>query len=116
MACCNFLFVVNYHGATQILENIEKQHPDVLIVPLRRISLERRFHHHRKAEELFQSYLGNAKNPEIEVFFAVRFARFYLKVSPLHSYVIKFQFACKRGIEFSYICSRERIAKVLHCS
>ncbi|XP_014661824.1 PREDICTED: pre-mRNA-processing factor 39-like [Priapulus caudatus] len=70
----------NYEGATRVLENIERRQPDLLVVPLRRISLERRLQHHRSVEELYQKYMGNAPNPQAEAFFAVRFARYYLKV------------------------------------
>ena len=70
----------NYDLASQILSELDKNVPGLVMVNMRKISLERRKGNTAMAESLFQEYINNASQPEISSFFSIKFARYLLKV------------------------------------
>lgn len=70
----------NHEAAWEILANLEKSVPGLVMVSMRRISLERRQGNNEDADALFHDYIENAKKPEIGSFFSVKFARYLFKV------------------------------------
>lgn len=75
-----FSFVGNYDLASQILSELDKNVPGLVMVNMRKISLERRKGNTAMAETLFQEYINGASQPEISSFFSIKFARYLLKV------------------------------------
>ncbi|XP_013388551.1 pre-mRNA-processing factor 39 [Lingula anatina] len=71
----------NYESALEILRNIEKRVPGLVMVPLRRIGLERRHGNHHQVHELYQAYLDTATSPEEHSFLSLKFSRHLLKVN-----------------------------------
>jgi hypothetical protein len=62
------------------LSRIEKAVPDLVMVAMRRISLERRIGNHADAEALYKEYLENATSKGIRTFFSIKYARYLAKV------------------------------------
>lgn len=70
----------NYDLASQILSELDKNVPGLVMVNMRKISLERRKGNTAMAETLFQEYINGASQPEISSFFSIKFARYLLKI------------------------------------
>ncbi|CAG9773228.1 unnamed protein product [Ceutorhynchus assimilis] len=71
--CCG-----NPNRAVAILENLEKQVPNLLPVAYRRINLERRRNELQQCCELFEHYMVTFKNKMISSNIAIKYARFCL--------------------------------------
>ncbi|XP_067680617.1 pre-mRNA-processing factor 39-like [Haliotis asinina] len=70
----------NYPEASDVLTNIEKNVPNLVMVSMRRISLERRQGNHENVENLYQSYITKAASPAIRSFYSIKFARYLRKI------------------------------------
>ncbi|KAK3092313.1 hypothetical protein FSP39_001188, partial [Pinctada imbricata] len=66
--------------AMDILNNLEKAVPGLVMVSMRRISLERRSGNSGEAESLFQQYIQEATQPSVASFFSIKYARYLLKI------------------------------------
>ena len=65
----------NYDGAAEVLENIEKSHPQLISLMVARINLERRRGNHEKVSELFESIIkNNSKNTASEL--SIKYSRY----------------------------------------
>lgn len=64
-----------------MLATLEKSVPGLIMVAMRRISLERRRGNLATVETFFKDYIENAASPEIASFYSIKYARFLLKVS-----------------------------------
>lgn len=74
----------NADKASKILENIDKNHPNLLQVAYRRINLERRRGNLDACVNLYEQYYENAKNKNIASALAIKYARFIYKIK--HDY------------------------------
>ena len=63
-------------SARSILENLQKKHPELMSVILRRINLERRVGNVEKVHELYKSCIANAKSTNAKIELSVKYARF----------------------------------------
>ncbi|XP_069114991.1 pre-mRNA-processing factor 39-like isoform X1 [Argopecten irradians] len=70
----------NHSGAWEILANLDKVVPGLVMVSMRRISLERRTGSKEDAEALFRDYIENASQPEIGSYFSIKYARYLFKI------------------------------------
>ncbi|ESO85389.1 hypothetical protein LOTGIDRAFT_229414 [Lottia gigantea] len=70
----------NYAEASEILRNIEKNVNGLVMVALRRISLERRRGNYNDVEELFEEYIRSADSNASRSFFSIKFARYLQKI------------------------------------
>ena len=52
----------------------------MVMVAMRRISLERRIGNKEKTEVLFQEYIDKAKDISVRAFYAIKYARYLFKV------------------------------------
>lgn len=70
----------NNKTAQEILSRLEKNVPGLVMVAMRRISLERRQGNHAEAERLFQEYLEKTTSNKCRTFFAIKYTRYLQKV------------------------------------
>ncbi|CAG9759691.1 unnamed protein product [Ceutorhynchus assimilis] len=70
----------NVIRAAAILENLEKQVPNLLSIAYGRINLERRQKKFQQCCDLFEHYMGNFKNKLIVSHIAVKYSRFCLNL------------------------------------
>ncbi|KAK7483566.1 hypothetical protein BaRGS_00025240 [Batillaria attramentaria] len=70
----------NNKTAQEILSRLEKNVPGLVMVAMRRISLERRQGNHDEAERLFQENLEKTTSNKCRTFFAIKFTRYLQKV------------------------------------
>lgn len=70
----------NHEGAAKILLNLENTLPNLLMVKLRRVAVERRAGRISEAEKLLKEYLANAENAEERCFFARKYAWFLINL------------------------------------
>jgi len=71
----------NIDKAAEILQNLEeKKYPNLLQVSYRRINLERRRGDFEKCAQLYETYIGSAKNKNITASLVIKFARFLHKI------------------------------------
>ncbi|KAL8583545.1 hypothetical protein ACOMHN_054861 [Nucella lapillus] len=70
----------NYKTAQEILSRLDKNVPGLVMVAMRRISLERRQENLEEAERLFKEYLGKTTSNKCRTFFAIKFTRYLQKV------------------------------------
>lgn len=70
----------NYERASEILQRLDKLHPNLLQVAYFRINLERRRGDFKKCEELFEQYIASAKNKNITAALTIKYARFQNKI------------------------------------
>lgn len=70
----------NFHEAAEILENLEKNVPNLLQVAYRRINLERRRGDFEKCAQLYEHYIENAKNKNVAGSLSIKYARFLHKI------------------------------------
>lgn len=68
--------------AWQILSKLEEAVPGMVMVAMRRISLERRIGDKEKTEMLFQEYINKAGLKNVRAFYVIKYARYLFKVSP----------------------------------
>lgn len=66
--------------AWQILTKLEEAVPGMVMVAMRRISLERRIGDKEKTEMLFQEYIDKAGIKNVRAFYAIKYARYLFKV------------------------------------
>ncbi|XP_041352818.1 pre-mRNA-processing factor 39-like isoform X2 [Gigantopelta aegis] len=70
----------NYQATRQVLINIDKNVPGLVMVAMRRISLERRQGNDTDVEKLFQDYINQSTSPSVKSFYSIKFARYLLKI------------------------------------
>lgn len=69
------------HGdAWRILTNLEETLPGMVMVAMRRISLERRIGDRDKTEMLFQEYIDKSTDLSVRAFYVIKYARYLFKV------------------------------------
>lgn len=69
------------HGdAWRILTNLENTLPGMVMVAMRRISLERRIGDRDKTEMLFQEYIEKSTDLSVRAFYVIKYARYLYKV------------------------------------
>ena len=66
--------------ALTILSNLEDVLPGMVMVAMRRISLERRIGDKEKTEMLFQEYIDKAPELSVRAFYTIKYARYLFKV------------------------------------
>lgn len=71
----------NSDKAVQILGNLDKIVPNVLQVAYKRINIERRRGNMDKCIELYEHYIGTAKNKTLAANLAIKYARFLNKIN-----------------------------------
>ncbi|KAK7104119.1 pre-mRNA-processing factor 39-like [Littorina saxatilis] len=70
----------NYKTTQEILSRLDKNVPGLVMVAMRRISLERRQGNHEEAEGLFKEYLEKTTSNKCRTFFAIKYTRYLQKV------------------------------------
>ncbi|XP_076442224.1 pre-mRNA-processing factor 39-like isoform X2 [Babylonia areolata] len=70
----------NYKTTQEILSRLDKNVPGLVMVAMRRISLERREENHEEAERLFKEYLEKTTSNKCRTFFAIKYTRYLQKV------------------------------------
>ncbi|KAL5009095.1 hypothetical protein ScPMuIL_014676 [Solemya velum] len=70
----------NHDAAWEVLSNLEKSVPGLVMVSMRRISLERRKGNMEDCEQLFKYYIENAGTTEVMTFFCIKYARYLFKI------------------------------------
>ncbi|XP_038073858.1 pre-mRNA-processing factor 39-like isoform X2 [Patiria miniata] len=70
----------NMTAAQEILQKLEENVPDLLMVSLERLSLERRLGNKEEVVGILRKRMGASKKPEIKAFFAMKLSRYYAKV------------------------------------
>lgn len=66
----------NYDGAAEVLENIEKSHPQMITLVMARINLERRRGNHEKVSELYENIIKNATSKTTASELSIKFSRY----------------------------------------
>ena len=90
-----FMLLGNAAKASEILAELDKGVPGIIVVKLRRINLERRRGNINAVSALYEEAMIETSDQELGTFFAVRYARFLSKV--LHD--VTFLFVdCRRGV------------------
>merc|ERR1719210_2930622 len=62
--------------AANILENIHKEHPQMISLLIKRINLERRRNNHDKVCELYESAISESTNKSVAGELSIKYARF----------------------------------------
>jgi pre-mRNA-processing factor 39 len=75
-----WIFSGNFDAAFEVLATLEKSVPGLIMLAMRRISLERRRGNLGDVETFFKKYIEDAASPEIASFYSIKYARFLLKV------------------------------------
>jgi len=70
----------NHAGAAQVLETLEEAVPGLVMVALRRISLQRRMGSFETVDSMYKNYLENATKDDVRSFYAIKYARYQSKV------------------------------------
>ncbi|CRL06004.1 CLUMA_CG019081, isoform A [Clunio marinus] len=70
----------NIKKASEILENLDKIHPNLLQVAYFRINLERRHGNLKKSTQLYEHYIIMSKNKNITASLVIKYARFLNKI------------------------------------
>ena len=70
----------NLNRAAEILVNLEKSVPNLLLVAYRRINLERRRNDYEKCCQLYEHYMNTTKNKMVSSNIAIKYARFQLEI------------------------------------
>ena len=78
--CKIFPLPGKHTDAWQILTKLEENVPGMVMVAMRRISLERRIGDKEKTEMLFQEYIDKAGMKNVRAFYAIKYARYLFKV------------------------------------
>jgi len=68
--------LANFQGAADVLENIEKTHPQMITLVMARINLERRRGNHEKLSELYENIIKNATSKTTASELSIKFARY----------------------------------------
>merc|ERR1712226_1152083 len=71
----------NFEACSEILQNLEKQHPQLMSIQLRRINLERRRDNIEEVHRLYQHCIKEAKSVSVSSELSIKYARF-LRLSP----------------------------------
>ena len=66
----------NYEGAAEVLENIEKTHPQMITLVMARINLERRRGNHEKVSELYDNIIKNSNSKTTASEFSIKYSRY----------------------------------------
>ena len=69
-----------HNDAWKILSDLEEALPGMVMVAMRRISLERRIGNREKTEILFQEYIEKATDLNVRAFYVIKYARYLFKV------------------------------------
>jgi pre-mRNA-processing factor 39 len=77
-----WIFSGNFDAAFEVLATLEKSVPGLIMLAMRRISLERRRGNLGDVETFFKKYIEDAASPEIASFYSIKYARFLLKAKP----------------------------------
>ena len=81
MLYLNYVIFTGKHGdAWRILTNLEETLPGMVMVAMRRISLERRIGDRDKTEMLFQEYIAKSTDLSVRAFYVIKYARYLFKV------------------------------------
>lgn len=75
-----------HNDAWTILSDLESALPGMVMVAMRRISLERRIGNREKTEILFQEYIEKTVDINIRAFYVIKYARYLFKVGQMSSY------------------------------
>ena len=75
-----FALLGNAAKASEILAELDKGVPGIIIVKLRRINLERRRGNFDAVAALYEEAIVETSDQELATFFAIRYARFLAKV------------------------------------
>lgn len=78
-----FVFLGNAGKASEILTELDKGVPGIIMVKLRRINLERRRGNTDAVSGLYEEAMIETSDQELATFFAIRYARFLAKVLSL---------------------------------
>ena len=70
----------NAAKASEILAELDKAVPGIIMVKLRRINLERRRKHFDVVVTLYEEAMVETSDQELATFFAIRYSRFLAKV------------------------------------
>jgi pre-mRNA-processing factor 39 len=70
----------NYDRASEILQKLDKLHPNLLQVAYFRINLERRRGDFKTCEQLYEQHIAAAKNKNITASLTIKYARFEHKI------------------------------------
>lgn len=71
----------NFEACSEILKNLEKQHPQLMSIQLRRINLERRRDNIEEVHRLYKHCIKEAKSASVSSELSIKYARF-LRLSP----------------------------------
>merc|ERR1711899_535319 len=74
----------NFDACSEILQNLEKQHPQLMSIQLRRINLERRRGNLEEVHRLYQHCIKEAKSVSVSSELSIKYARF-LRLLPAYN-------------------------------
>ena len=74
----------NFEACSEILQNLEKQHPQLMSIQLRRINLERRRGNLEEVHRLYQHCIKEAKSVSVSSELSIKYARF-LRLLPAYN-------------------------------
>lgn len=72
----------NAAKASEILAELDKAVPGIIMVKLKRINLERRRGNFEGTSALYEEAMNETSDQELATFFAIRYSRFLSKVGP----------------------------------
>lgn len=70
----------NFDKASEILQRLDKLHPNLLQVAYFRINLERRRGNFKKCSQLYEQHIASSKNKNIAASLSIKYARFLNKI------------------------------------
>lgn len=101
----------NAAKASEILAELDKAVPGIIMVKLRRINLGRRRKHFDVVVTLYQEAMVETSDQELATFFAIRYSRFLAKVCmPLYNFLYR-----PNSILISLMHCTIVVYKVNHC-
>jgi len=77
---CPLCFLGNAAKASEILAELDKGLPGIIMVKLRRINLERRRGNFDAVATLYEEAINETSDQELSTFFAISYSRFLAKV------------------------------------
>ena len=80
LKCISLSITAKHTDAWQILTKLEEVVPGMVMVAMRRISLERRIGDKEKTEMLFQEYIDKATVKNVRAFYVIKYSRYLFKV------------------------------------
>jgi pre-mRNA-processing factor 39 len=79
----------NYAKASEILQSLDKMHPNLLQVAYFRINLERRQGNFKNCIQLYDQYIAASKNKNITASLCIKYARFLNKIEKNYEAAMK---------------------------